>query len=99
MFEVVVKITEQGMRRMEHMETTNTEVEVISDWQPSTDHPGYIVKVIKHDYGIAEIYRPILSDQERKKREKHISIAVGRILANYYIRKEREACATELQSN
>lgn len=60
------------------------------EWRESIDYPGYMVKTIKHGSCTIEAYRPILSDEERKKREDHIATVAGRVLSNYYIRKERE---------
>ena len=42
-----------------------------SDW--TTDvHPGYRTKVIKVGNATVEINRPILTDEERRKREKQV---------------------------
>ena len=60
------------------------------EWTPSTEHPGYMVKTIKRELYSVEIYRPILEDAEKKKREAYLKSVAERVLSNYYIRKERE---------
>lgn len=46
-----------------------------SDW--TTDvHPGYRTKVIKVGNATVEINRPILTDEERRKREGQVMDAV-----------------------
>jgi hypothetical protein len=67
-----------------------------TEWAPSLEHPGYRVKIIKNDNYTVEIYRPELSEAERKKREKHVQAVAERVLSNYYFRKERE---NEQQNN
>lgn len=59
-------------------------------WKPATDRPGYMVKLVKGDGWTGEIYRPILDDAERKKREAQVKAVAERTLYNYYARKERE---------
>lgn len=65
------------------------------EWTLSTEHPGYKVKVIKRGNATIEIYRPVLEERERKKREQQVQAVAERILSNYYIRKERDKCATQ----
>lgn len=43
----------------------------------------YLFKTIKDGNTTINIYRPILTEQERKKREKEIMGAVARILSKY----------------
>jgi hypothetical protein len=58
-------------------------------WVDSPDHPGYKVKTIKKGACTIHIFRPILDDKEREKREAHTKAVAERVLSNYYIRKER----------
>lgn len=53
------------------------------DWVESTDRPGYRYKMIKHGNVTIRVFRPILTDAERKSREQQIMSAVGRILRKY----------------
>ena len=55
----------------------------IDNWAESTDRPGYRYKVIKYDNVTIRIFRPILTDAERKQREQQIMSALGRILRNH----------------
>ena len=75
------------------------DMEFSEEWVVSTEHPGYRVKKIKHGNATIEIYRPELSDTERKKREASITRVTEKVLFNYYTRKEREKCQTQSQSN
>lgn len=43
----------------------------------------YLFKTIKHGETTINIYRPILTDEERKKREKDIMQSIGRIMSKY----------------
>ena len=52
-------------------------------WVESTDRPGYRYKVIKYDNVTIRVFRPILTDVERKRREQRIMSALGRILRNH----------------
>ena len=65
-------------------------MEIISDWTESTERPGYRVRVMKNEYCTVEVYRPILSEEERKKREEHIALALGGLMSAYYKRKVME---------
>ena len=65
-------------------------MEFSEEWKVSTERPGYRVKTIKHGDCTINIFRPELDDVERKKREKFVADAVGRVLSSYYIRMERE---------
>lgn len=57
-------------------------------WKPALDRPGYRVKTIQHGNCTIEIYRPELTDAERKKREAHVAAVAGSVLASYYKRVE-----------
>ena len=63
--------------------TTSTE------WIPSTEHPGYRVKVIQRGDCTIQVLRPELDEKERIKREAHLKSVAERTLANYYKRKEK----------
>ena len=43
----------------------------------------YLAKTIKHGNVTINIYRPILTDEERKRREKQIVQSIGRIMSKY----------------
>ena len=64
------------------MESTN-------EWVESPEHPGYRVKTIKKGACTIHIFRPILDDKERVKREAHTKAVAERVLMDYYKRKER----------
>ena len=53
------------------------------DWEVLSEHQGYRCKTIQHGNVTIRVFRPILSDAERKKRECQIMSAVGRILSKY----------------
>ena len=61
--------------------------EIISDWTESTERPGYKIKVIKHGEATVRIFRPILDEAERKKREDHLKRVAEAALRDYYKRK------------
>ena len=44
----------------------------------------YLFKTIQNDNATIHIYRPILTDDERAKREKHIISVAERILSKHY---------------
>ena len=65
------------------------------DWLDAPDKPGYKFKELKIELkngGCCNvtIYRPILDDAERKKREDHLKRVAESVLASYYKRKEQE---------
>ena len=47
------------------------------------DRKDYRMKTVQHGTVTINIYRPILTEQERKKREKQIMGALARILCKY----------------
>ena len=53
------------------------------DWEVLLERPGYRCKIIQHGNVTIRVFRPILTDSERKKRERQIMSAVGRILSKY----------------
>ena len=52
-------------------------------WVVLPEHPGYRCKLIKRGNITIRVFRPILTDTERQRREHQIMSAVGRILSNY----------------
>ena len=54
-----------------------------SCWVELPDHPGYLCKTIQRGNTTIRIFRPIITDTERKRREQQIMSAVGRILSKY----------------
>ena len=67
------------MNKTEEEKTVND----TDDWLESTDRPGYRYKLIKNGNVTIRVFRPILTDSERKRRERQIMSAVGRILRKY----------------
>ena len=65
-------------------------MELVSDWTESIEKPGYRVRVVKHKNCTIEIYRPILSDVERKKREAEVTRMMEGAMSQYYKRRELE---------
>lgn len=61
-------------------------------WTPSTDHPGYRTKIIERNGITIEVLRPILTEEEAAKREKHAKGVIEQALKNY-IYKERNSKA------
>ena len=51
--------------------------------QPKKQDEVYLFKTIKQGETTINIYRPILTDEERKRREKQIMQSIGRILSKY----------------
>lgn len=64
-------------------------------WTEAPEKPGYVKKVMQSKIGPVNItiYRPILTPQERKKREKQVMDDLEYVLYHYQSRKEREQCA------
>ena len=62
-------------------------MEESTEWVESTEHPGYRVKFLKYNNCTIEVYRPILDDAERKKREAEVKAAAERALLYYYREK------------
>lgn len=58
----------------------------MSTWTPSSDHPGYRTKVIKHNGCTIELLRPDLPEDERAKREKHAKGVMENALKNYILK-------------
>ena len=58
-----------------------------TEWVESTEHPGYMVKYMQFGECSIEVYRPILSDAERKKREAYVKTVAEKVLFNHYRRK------------
>ena len=53
------------------------------NWVELPERPGYRCKVIQHGNITIRVFRPILTDAERKRREHQIMSAVGRIIRKY----------------
>ncbi len=60
-----------------------------SQWAPSPEHPGYLVKTIQHGKCTITLLRPELSERERTKRTEHVKRVAESTLRDYYNRKER----------
>ena len=52
-------------------------------WVVLPERPGYRCKLIKHGNITIRVFRPIMTDTERQRREQQIMSSVGRILRNY----------------
>ena len=52
-------------------------------WKPSEEYEGYMVKTIVVGNVTCDILRPILSPEERAKREKRVMHDLARIVAPY----------------
>jgi hypothetical protein len=52
-------------------------------WEISEERPGYRVKHMKYKNATIELYRPILSDEEREKREQQLIEYIAPIVAPY----------------
>ena len=52
-------------------------------WVELPEYPGYRCKLIKHGNTTIRVFRPILTDKDRQRREQQIMSAVGKILRNY----------------
>ena len=55
----------------------------IDDWVELSECPGYKCKVVQHGNVAIRVFRPILTDTERKRREHQIMSSVGRVLRKY----------------
>ena len=58
-----------------------------SEWKVSEDNPCYMTQTIEVGRITVEVLRPILSVEERAKREKQIMNSIARTMAPY-LRKE-----------
>ena len=58
------------------------------DWDVLPERPDYRCKLITHGNITIRIFRPILTDEQRNKREHQIMSSVGRILRKYDIEEE-----------
>lgn len=52
-------------------------------WVVLPEHPGYRCKLIKHGNITIRVFRPIMTDAERLRREQQIMSSVGRVLRKY----------------
>ena len=63
-----------------------------TEWTESTTDPGHLTKTIKFEGNITvEVLRPILNNEERKKREELVKRLAEAALSAYYRRKDLEA--------
>lgn len=53
------------------------------DWKISEEYTGYVMKTFVYGNVTCEFYRPILSPEERAKRERRIAQELARTLAKY----------------
>lgn len=58
------------------------------NWKVSEEDPGYMVKTIVVGRVTVDILRPILTPEERAKREKQIMSSIARTMAPYLMRKD-----------
>lgn len=52
-------------------------------WVELPEHPGYRCKLIQRGNITIRVFRPIMTDTERKRCEQQIMSAVGRVLRKY----------------
>lgn len=52
-------------------------------WVELPEHPGYRCKLIQRGNITIRVFRPILTETGRKRREQQIMSAVGRTLSKY----------------
>ena len=69
------------------------------EWTVSTERPGYRVKTVKHGNATIEIYRPILTKEEREKREAQVIRQMEGVLNCYYRRRALEAAEKQETTN
>ena len=60
----------------------------MSDWTPSVDDPQYIAKTIKRGAVTVTISRPVLSDEERARREVNARTALEGVMRQYLHRRK-----------
>lgn len=53
------------------------------DWKISEEYPGYVVKTVVRNNVTCDILRPMLTPEERAKRERRIAKELARTLAKY----------------
>ena len=53
------------------------------NWVVLPEHPDYRCKLIQHGNITIRVFRPILTDTEKKRREQQVMSVVGRILCKY----------------
>lgn len=58
------------------------------NWTTSTECPGYRSKTIQYGSCTIVVYRPILDQEETRKRERQVCTALEHSLKNYFKRKE-----------
>lgn len=59
-------------------------------WKVSEEDPAYMIKTIVVGNVTVDILRPILSPEERAKREKRMMDNIARILAPHIMREEEQ---------
>ena len=70
-------------------ESVGVHVIAETEWVESVKDPGYRTKTLKlSNNATVEVLRPILSPDERAKREAEVVAVCGSALSNYYKRKE-----------
>ncbi len=60
----------------------------MNDWTPSETCPGYREKTIQRGAATIAILRPVLTDDERARREQHAREVLGSVLRDYIRKKE-----------
>ena len=59
-------------------------------WTVSETKPGYATKTMQYKNCTIIVNRPILSQEEQKKREDEVSEGLALVLRDYVLRKKRE---------
>lgn len=58
------------------------------EWKVSEEDPGYMTQTVVVGRITVEVLRPILTPEERAKREKEIMGSIARTMAPYFRKKE-----------
>ena len=61
----------------------------MNEWKTSQDHPDYCVKEIKKGTFTVYIFKPLLDDATRKRREEHLRRVAQEALKSYLYKKEK----------
>ena len=61
----------------------------MSDWTPSVDNPGFTEKIIRCGMATVTISRPILSDEERTRREANARTSLESVMREYLTRRRK----------
>lgn len=63
------------------------EYEYSEDWTLSEERPGYHFKTLRYKNCTINVYSPILTPEEKEKREKHVIRILESVMGDYLRRK------------